>query len=327
MKKNKLKMTNKTKKSFAWLPRHPLKPGTCTVKCLSTLGSSEARIRRSSGGKKARKKPEQNRGKTGEKPEKTGEHRGKQGKTGKNLGKTRETRGNRGKTGEKPGKPGETGEKPRENRGQTGENRGKPGKNRGKPGKNHGKTTKSGEKPEKTGKIPMEQHDSTPRKHHSETANPNITATQTSHFHETLRLCSEITVFSLQVYDVLRLPRKMTFVTFLKTSKIVTLPSVWNDFDHFHSHTLSSKSTFYLRHVTKTELFKPPCNCKSQWNNAMKTGENRGKTGENRGRPGENRRKTKEKPGKNEENRKKKRNRRGHHGACVCVFCIFQFFW
>ena len=117
--------------------------------------------------------------------------------------------------------------------------------------------------------IPMEQHDSTPRKHHSETANPNITATQTSHFHETLRLCSEITVFSLQVYDVLRLPRKMTFVTFLKTSKIVTLPSVWNDFDHFHSHTLSSKSTFYLRLVTKTELFKPPCNCKSQWNSAI----------------------------------------------------------
>ena len=118
-------------------------------------------------------------------------------------------------------------------------------------------------------KIPMEQRDSTPRKHHSETANPKITATQTSHFHETLRLCSKITVFNLQVYDVLRLPRKMTFVTVLKTSKIVTLPSVWNDFDHFHSHTLSSKSTFYLRLVTKTELFKPPCNCKSQWNSAI----------------------------------------------------------
>ena len=117
--------------------------------------------------------------------------------------------------------------------------------------------------------IPMEQRDLAPRKHHSETANPNITATQTSHFHETRRLCSEITVFNLQVYDVLRLPRKMTFVTFLKTSKIVTLPSVWNDFDHFHSHTLSSKSTFYLRLVTKTELFKPPCNCKSQWNSAI----------------------------------------------------------
>ena len=83
--------------------------------------------------------------------------------------------------------------------------------------------------------IPMEQRDSTPRKHHSETANPNITATQTSHFHETLRLCSEITFFNLQVYNVRRLPRKMTFVTFLKTSKIVTSPSVWNDFDHFHA--------------------------------------------------------------------------------------------
>ena len=44
----------------------------------------------------------------------------------------------------------------------------------------------------------------------------------------------------------------MTFVTFLKTCKIVTFPSVWNDFDHFCSHTLSSKSTFYLRRVTKT---------------------------------------------------------------------------
>ena len=117
--------------------------------------------------------------------------------------------------------------------------------------------------------IPMEQRDSTPRKHHSETANPNVTATRTSHFHETLRLCSQITVFNLQVYDVLRLPRKMTFDTFFKTCKIVALPSVWNDFDHFCSHTLSSKSTFYLRLVTKTELFKPPCNCKSQWNSAM----------------------------------------------------------
>ena len=96
-----------------------------------------------------------------------------------------------------------------------------------------------------------------------------MTATQTSHFHETLRLCSEIIVFNLHVYDVLRLPRKMTFVTFLKTSKIITLPSVWNDFDHFHSHTLSSKSTFCLRLVTKTELFNPPCNCKSQWNSAI----------------------------------------------------------
>ena len=117
--------------------------------------------------------------------------------------------------------------------------------------------------------IPMEQRDSTPRKHHSETANPNVTARQTCHFHETLRLCSQITVFNLQVYDVLRLPRKMTFDTFFKTCKIVALPSVWNDFDHFCSHTLSSKSTFYLRLVTKTELFKPPCNCKSQWNSAM----------------------------------------------------------
>ena len=117
--------------------------------------------------------------------------------------------------------------------------------------------------------IPMEQRDSTPLKHHSETANPNITATQTSHFHETLRLCSEITFFNLQVYNVLRLPRKMSFVTFLKTCKIVTFPSVWNDFDHFCSHTLTAKSTFYLRLVTKTELFKPPCNCKSQWNSAI----------------------------------------------------------
>ena len=39
--------------------------------------------------------------------------------------------------------------------------------------------------------IPMEQRDSTPLKHNSETANPNGTATQTRHFHETLRLCSE----------------------------------------------------------------------------------------------------------------------------------------
>ena len=89
------------------------------------------------------------------------------------------------------------------------------------------------------------------------------------HFHETLRLCSEITVFNLLVYDVLRLPRKMTFVTFLKTCKIVTFPSVWNDFDHFCSHTLTAKSTFYLRLVTKTELFKPPYNCKSRWNSAI----------------------------------------------------------
>ena len=117
--------------------------------------------------------------------------------------------------------------------------------------------------------IPMEQRDSTPREHHSETANPNITATQTSHFHETLRLCSEITFFNLQVYNVRRLPRKMSFVTFPKTCKIVTLPSVWNDFDHFCSHTFTAKSTFYLRLVTKTELFKPPCNCKSQWNSAI----------------------------------------------------------
>ena len=61
----------------------------------------------------------------------------------------------------------------------------------------------------------------------------------------------------------------MTFVTFLKTSKIVTFPSVWSGFDHFHSRTLCSKSTFYLKPVTKTELFKPPCNCKSQWNSAI----------------------------------------------------------
>ena len=117
--------------------------------------------------------------------------------------------------------------------------------------------------------IPVEQRDSTPRKHHSETANPNITATQTSHFHETLRLCSEMTFFNLQVYNVRRLPQKMSFVTFLKTCKIVTFPSVWNDFDHFCSHTLTAKSTFYLRLVTKTELFKPPCNCRSHWNSAI----------------------------------------------------------
>ena len=40
--------------------------------------------------------------------------------------------------------------------------------------------------------IPLEQRDSTPLKHHSETANPNGTTTQTRHFHETLRLCSEM---------------------------------------------------------------------------------------------------------------------------------------
>ena len=40
--------------------------------------------------------------------------------------------------------------------------------------------------------IPMEQRDSTPLKHHSETAIPNMTTTQTCHFHETLRLCSEM---------------------------------------------------------------------------------------------------------------------------------------
>ena len=63
---------------------------------------------------------------------------------------------------------------------------------------------------------------------------------------------------------MLRLSRKMLFVTFLKTSKIVTFPSVWHDFHHFHSHTLSPKITFYLRLLTKTEPSKQPCNCKSQ---------------------------------------------------------------
>ena len=74
----------------------------------------------------------------------------------------------------------------------------------------------------------------------------------------------------------------MTFVTFLKTSKIVSFPSVWNDFDYFYSHTLSSKSTFYLRLVTSfsshlatananvTAPFNTPkaplWNCKSQCN-------------------------------------------------------------
>ena len=47
----------------------------------------------------------------------------------------------------------------------------------------------------------MEQHDSTPLKHHSETANPNSTATQTSHFHETLRLCSETHHLSCITYN------------------------------------------------------------------------------------------------------------------------------
>ena len=117
--------------------------------------------------------------------------------------------------------------------------------------------------------IPMQRCGSTPLKHQSETANPNGTATQTCQFHEALRLCSEISFFNLQVYNVLRLPRKMTFVAFHKTSKIVTFPSVWNDFDHFYSHTLSSKLTFYLRLVTQMELFKPPCNCKSQWNSGI----------------------------------------------------------
>ena len=49
--------------------------------------------------------------------------------------------------------------------------------------------------------IPMEQHDSTPLKHHSETANPNGTTTQTCHFHETLRLCSETHHLSCITYN------------------------------------------------------------------------------------------------------------------------------
>ena len=46
----------------------------------------------------------------------------------------------------------------------------------------------------------MEQRDSTPLKHHSETANPNMTTTQTCHFHETLRLCSEMHHLSCMTY-------------------------------------------------------------------------------------------------------------------------------
>ena len=46
----------------------------------------------------------------------------------------------------------------------------------------------------------MEQRDSTPLKHHSETAIPNMTTTQTSHFHETLRLCSETHHLSCMTY-------------------------------------------------------------------------------------------------------------------------------
>ena len=48
--------------------------------------------------------------------------------------------------------------------------------------------------------IPIEQRDSTPRKHHSETANPNMTTTQTCPFHETLRLCSEMHHLSCMTY-------------------------------------------------------------------------------------------------------------------------------
>ena len=40
--------------------------------------------------------------------------------------------------------------------------------------------------------IPMSQRGSTPLKHHSETANPNMTTTQTCHFRETLRLRSDM---------------------------------------------------------------------------------------------------------------------------------------
>ena len=46
----------------------------------------------------------------------------------------------------------------------------------------------------------MEQRGSTPLKHHSETANPNVSATQTCHFHETLRLCSEMHHLSCMTY-------------------------------------------------------------------------------------------------------------------------------
>ena len=54
----------------------------------------------------------------------------------------------------------------------------------------------------------------------------------------------------------------MFFVTFLKTPKNLSFPSVWNGFDHFYDHSLSSKSMFYLRLVTKTELSKQPRTCK-----------------------------------------------------------------
>ena len=46
----------------------------------------------------------------------------------------------------------------------------------------------------------MEQRDSTPPKHHSETAIPNMTTTQTCHFHETLRLCSDMHHLSCVTY-------------------------------------------------------------------------------------------------------------------------------
>ena len=46
----------------------------------------------------------------------------------------------------------------------------------------------------------MEQRDSIPLKHHSETANPDMTTTQTCHFHETLRLCSEMHHLSCMTY-------------------------------------------------------------------------------------------------------------------------------
>ena len=51
--------------------------------------------------------------------------------------------------------------------------------------------------------IPMEQRDSTPPKHHSETAIPDMTTTQTCHFHETLRLCSEMHHLSCVTYHFL----------------------------------------------------------------------------------------------------------------------------
>ena len=55
----------------------------------------------------------------------------------------------------------------------------------------------------------------------------------------------------------LQFPTKNDFRHFFKTCKLATFPWICYDFNYFHSHTLSSKSTLYLTLVTKTELFKP----------------------------------------------------------------------